>query len=147
MGSIKRLPLFCTSTPCSYGGKLCGLRACEVMTPLESANLPCSYCIPYCISSGEGVVFFFQTVGDNCLTGDTRKRGYYNSTRSPGTKPMSPSSVQELLPVWGDVAFPSSILELYFWWGQVRGVYNSLNYYLTLLWSVEQALFAMSSLL
>lgn len=65
----------------------------EVMTPLESANLFCSYGIFYCISSGEGDAFFFQTVRDNCSTEGTRKRGCYNSTGSPGTKILSPNSM------------------------------------------------------
>lgn len=142
----KASPVLCIHPLLLWGKTLWFESISEITTPLESANLPCSYCTLHCISSGEGDVFFLQTVGDNCSTEDARKRGCYNSTGSPGTEVLSPSSMQELLSV-GDTAFPHQSFELYFWWEQVRGVYNSLNDYLTLLWNVEQALFVMSSIL
>ena len=106
----KASPVLRTHSLLLWGKTLWFESISEVTTPLESADLPCSYCILYCISSREGEIFFFQTVGDNCSTEDTRKRECYNSTGSPGTEALSLSSVQELLSVCGGCGFPSPIL-------------------------------------
>lgn len=94
-----------------------------------------------------GCILFFKL----CVTTAQQKaQGKGGATTAQGVlepRFCPPAARRSFCLFVGDVAFPHQSLGLYFWWGQVRGVYNSLNYYLTLLWSVEQALFGMSSLL